>query len=126
MHDMKNMDKKQRSVKEANEGNQVPSLGELVYAYLRTIPDGRVVTYGQIAARIGRPKAARAVGTILHRNPDGDRIPCYKVVNRDGRLSPHYAFGGMAAQRERLEREGIAVIGDKVDLARYGYPDEDG
>ncbi len=94
-----------------------------VFAYLQTVPRGRVVTYGQLAARIGHPKAARAVGNILHRNPDGDRYPCFRVVTRDGRLSPHYAFGGEAAQRERLEREGVAVHNGRVDLAVYGFSD---
>ncbi len=96
---------------------------EKVFSCLRTIPPGKVVTYGQLAALVGHPKAARAVGNILHQNPDGDRNPCYKVVNRDGCLSPRYAFGGMDAQRERLEREGIAVQNGRVNLAVYGFSD---
>ena len=55
-----------------------------ILAYLRKIPQGRVVTYGQIAAALGDPKLARAVGNALHRNPDGEKYPCYKVVSARG------------------------------------------
>lgn len=92
-----------------------------VYAYLAAIPKGKVVTYGQIAAYLGNPKLARAVGNILHSNPDGDRYPCYKVVNASGRLSAHYAFGGIDAQRERLEKDGVEVVNNTVDLKKYRY-----
>ncbi len=94
-----------------------------VYDYLCTIPRGKVVTYGQIAAALGNPRLARAVGNALHRNPDGDRYPCYKVVNARGELSRHFAFGGREGQKERLEREGIEVTGFTVDLGKYGYRD---
>ncbi len=94
---------------------------EPVYRYLTTIPRGRVVTYGQIAAAVGHPGAARAVGNILHRNPDGDAYPCYKVVNSRGELSKMYAFGGIEAQAKRLMADGIAVADGRVDLGRYGW-----
>ncbi len=96
---------------------------EDVYLYLQKIPRGKVATYGSIAAALGSPGAARAVGQILHRNPDGDLYPCYKVVSADGRLSEAYAFGGMDAQRRRLEAEGIKISGGRVDLKRYLYTD---
>ena len=94
---------------------------EKVLAYLQTIPRGKVVTYGQIAAALGNPKLARAVGNALHRNPDGDRYPCYKVVSAQGKLSRHYAFGGAEAQCRRLREEGIEVIGECVDLEKYQW-----
>ena len=92
-----------------------------VYELLREIPDGRVTTYGRIAQRLGSRYYARAVGNALHLNPDGDKYPCYKVVNSKGRLSDNYAFGGIEAQKKRLEAEGIEVIDYKVDLKKYGY-----
>ncbi len=92
-----------------------------IYRFLRSIPPGRVVTYGQIAAYLGNPRMARAVGNILHANPDGDKNPCYKVVDRGGRLSPRYAFGGLDAQRKRLEREGITVTDGRVELSVFGW-----
>ena len=80
-----------------------------VLELLLTIPKGKVVTYGH----------SRAVGYALHRNPDGDKYPCYKVVNRDGRLAPAFVFGGEDEQKKRLEKDGIEVVGGKVDLKKY-------
>lgn len=93
---------------------------QLVYEFIRSIPSGRVVTYGQIAKMMGCKKWARAVGNALHRNPNGDKYPCYKVVNNYGELSHSYAFGGINEQKRRLEAEGIIVKNDKVDLKQYG------
>ena len=92
-----------------------------VYELLLEIPDGRVTTYGRIAERLGSRYYARAVGNALHLNPDGDKYPCYKVVNSKGRLSDNYAFGGIEAQKKRLEAEGIEVTDYKVELKKYGY-----
>ena len=94
---------------------------EKVYKYLTTIPKGKVVTYGQIAMHLGNIRLSRIVGNILHSNPDGVKYPCYKVVNREGRLTPNYVFGGIEVQKERLEAEGIEVIDNKVDLKKYGW-----
>ena len=94
---------------------------QAVYDFLTTIPGGRVVTYGQIGEYLGNKKYARAVGNILHQNPDGEKYPCYKVVDSRGRLAPQYAFGGLTAQRERLLADGIDVENDRVDLKKYRY-----
>lgn len=94
---------------------------EKVYGFLKTVPKGKVVTYGQIAEAAGNPRAARAVGNILHSNPNGEEIPCYKVVDAKGRLSEHYAFGGIEKQKERLEKEGIEVKNYRVDLNKYKF-----
>lgn len=88
-----------------------------------TIPRGKVVTYGQIADALGCPGAARAVGNALHNNPDGDKYPCYKVVNSKGELSGRFAFGGIMIQQERLEVEGIVVEHNRVDLNTYQLRD---
>ena len=90
-----------------------------VYDYLLRVPRGKVVTYGQIAVALGDRRLCRYVGNVLHRNPDGERYPCYKVVNSRGMLSAHYAFGGKDEQMRRLEAEGIEVIAGRVDLLRY-------
>ena len=94
---------------------------QAVYNFLTTIPKGKVVTYGQIALFLGSKNLSRSVGNILHQNPDAEKYPCYKVVNAQGKLSCHYAFGGLAAQREKLQRDGIAVENDRVDLSIYQY-----
>ena len=91
-----------------------------ILAYLRKIPQGRVVTYGQIAAAVGDPKLARAVGNALHRNPDGEKYPCYKVVHGDGSLCEAFVFGGANEQQRRLEADGILVTNNKVNLKKYG------
>lgn len=92
-----------------------------VYDYLRTIPKGKVVTYGQIAAHLGDKRLARAVGNTLHQNPDPGKYPCYKVVNAQGKLSKHFAFGGLDGQKSRLEQEGIQVIHGTVCLEIYQW-----
>ena len=92
---------------------------EKVYNFLRTIPKGKVVTYGQIAEYLGNKKLARVVGNILHNNPDEYKYPCYKVVDSKGNLSKHFAFGGIEKQKERLENDGIIVINYKVNLDEY-------
>ena len=96
------------------------SFRSLVYRCVRSIPAGRVSTYGRIAEACGKPGAARAVGTALHMNPEPGRTPCHRVVNREGRLAPAFAFGGRDAQRLLLEGEGVEVSPEGfVDLAVY-------
>ena len=90
-----------------------------VFDYLAQIPKGKVVTYGQIAKALGNPHLCRYVGNVLHANSDGERYPCYKVVNSRGALSSRYAFGGLEGQKRRLEAEGIRVENGRVDLSEY-------
>ncbi|MCI5891751.1 MAG: MGMT family protein, partial [Lachnospira sp.] len=84
------------------------------------IPRGCVATYGQIAELAGDRKMARAVGNALHKNPDPENIPCYRVVNSKGELAGEFAFGGAGKQAKLLEADGIEVINGKVDLKKYG------
>lgn len=92
-----------------------------IYDYLCSIPDGKVVTYGQIAEYLGNKNLARHVGNVLHKNPNAEKYPCYKAVNAKGQLSCRFAFGGTAGQRRRLEQNGIVVDGIKVDLEKYQW-----
>lgn len=80
---------------------------ELIYDAVKKIPKGRVASYGQIAMLAGNPRWSRVVGYALHVNPDNSTIPCHRVVTKEGRLSPAFAFGGENRQREMLEAEGI-------------------
>ena len=89
-----------------------------VFEYLTKIPQGKVVTYKQIANYLGNPKLARVVGNI-HSNTSPDKYPCYKVVNSKGYLAKNFAFGGIKGQRELLEKDGIIVINNQVDLDKY-------
>ena len=93
---------------------------ELIYEQVKKIPRGKVATYGQLAILAGNPRWARAVGYALHTNPDPVNIPCYRVVNREGRLSDAFVFGGINRQAELLEADGIEVRADNtVDLEKY-------
>ena len=62
-----------------------------------------------------------AVGNALHKNPDPDGIPCYRVVNLKGELSGEFAFGGPKAQQKLLEQDGIEFKDGRVDLKKYGF-----
>lgn len=93
---------------------------QALYALLATIPRGRVATYGKLAQMLGNKGWARAVGNAIHHNPDGEKYPCYKVVNGKGELSRAYAFGGIDEQKRRLEADGIVVEDYTVDLEKYG------
>ena len=90
-----------------------------IFEYLTTIPKGKVVTYAQIGDHLGNRYLARYVGNALHQNPDGDRYPCYKVVNAKGELAPAFVFGGLEIQKSRLIADGIEVVDNKVDLHKY-------
>ena len=91
-----------------------------IYEAVKKIPRGKVATYGQVAEMAGDKKMARAVGNALHRNPDPEGIPCYRVVNAKGELAGEFAFGGEGAQRKLLEADGIAVVNGRIDLKKYG------
>lgn len=96
------------------------SFFENVYEAVQLIPRGKVATYGQIARMIGAPRSSRAVGYALHANPRPGVIPCHRVVNREGRLAPAFAFGGPEIQAQLLESEGVEVGEDfVVDLEKY-------
>ena len=92
---------------------------EKIYEVVKKIPYGKVTTYGRIAAMAGNPHWSQVVGYALHGNPDPKNIPCYRVVNKEGRLSSAFAFGGSNAQAALLESEGIEVIDGVVDLEKY-------
>ena len=92
-----------------------------MYDFVRRVPKGKVVTYGEIARAIGNRRMSRQVGWALHVNPKPGEIPCHRVVNRFGELSTAFAFGGVNRQEELLRGEGVEVIDGKVDLSKYGY-----
>lgn len=85
---------------------------EKIYEVAKTIPRGKVATYGQVARLAGNPRWARVVGYALHCNPDPSSIPCHRVVNRDGKVAPEFAFGGSDVQKQLLESEGIVFESD--------------
>ena len=96
-----------------------------IYEAVKAIPKGCVATYGQVAQLAGDKKMARAVGNALHKNPDPEHIPCYRVVNARGELAGAFAFGGERVQQQLLEADGIEVVDGRVDLAVYGMKIEE-
>ncbi len=94
---------------------------EKIYEVVKNIPEGKVATYGQVAMLAGNPRWARVVGYALHCNPEPGVIPCHRVVNREGRVSPAFAFGGENIQIDLLKKEGIVFEEDgTIDLSKYG------
>lgn len=93
---------------------------EKIYEVVKSIPEGKVATYGQVTLLAGNPRWARVVGYALHVNPEPGIIPCHRVVNREGRVAPGFAFGGEGVQRQLLESEGIVFETDgRIDLEKY-------
>ena len=92
----------------------------LVYEILSVvaeIPEGRVASYGQIAALIGRERNARLVGKVLSRAELYGDYPCHRVVNHAGRLAPHWP-----EQRALREAEGVAMkAAAHVDMKRFRW-----
>ncbi len=95
------------------------TFSEEVYQTIRQIPPGKVATYGQIAKKLGEPKAARAVGNAPHHNPDLKIIPCHRVVNQEGRLALNFAGKSWREHKRRLLKEGVRFKDKKqVDLKK--------
>jgi methylated-DNA-[protein]-cysteine S-methyltransferase len=87
----------------------VPPFHRRVYETARSIPVGETMTYGELAAEVGSPGAARAVGQALGRNPFAIVVPCHRVTAAGGRLGGFAAPGGATTKRRLLELEGTAV-----------------
>lgn len=90
-----------------------------VYALVRRVPRGRVVTYGQIAHALGAPRAARTVGWAMRGCPDD--VPWQRVVNARGEISLR-PTSGYHEQRARLRAEGVRFNrAGRIDLDKYGW-----
>jgi methylated-DNA-protein-cysteine methyltransferase-like protein len=94
---------------------------EAAWDLVRTIPRGRVVTYGQVAGWLGRPRAARAVGYAMFNVRDAD-VPWQRVINHKGEISVGGHLHRPALQRQLLEEEGVELDAQgRIDLARFGW-----
>lgn len=78
------------------------SFQEDVYAVVKSIPKGKVLTYKQVAEAMGHPRAARAVGTALKMNHD-PKVPCHRVIRSDGKLGGYNGFQGKKAKLLKAE-----------------------
>ena len=88
-----------------------------VYDVVKKIPKGKVLTYKQVARLAGSPKAFRAVGSAMRKNPDIKTIPCHRVVGSDGAMHGYSAGQGISTKIKLLKKEGVKIIGDKCDLS---------
>lgn len=87
---------------------------EDVYEVVRLVPEGRVTTYGAIAQYLGIKSAARMVGWAMNQAQAEVSVPAHRVVNRSGLLTGKHHFETPQAMQQRLEKEGITVVDDKV------------
>ncbi|MBD8612898.1 MGMT family protein [Pseudomonas putida] len=95
-----------------------------LYTVLAQVPEGKVVTYGQLAELAMLGRAARWVGRTLSQLPDGTRLPWHRVVAAGGRLSLDAGTCSGAEQRARLRSEGVLIMKNRVDMARHGWRPE--
>ena len=96
----------QQSIDTPIDMSGMTSFQRLVLGAVRRVPRGKYVTYGELAARIGRPRAARAVGRALGSNPIPIVIPCHRVLASDGSLGGYSGRGGVRTKRALLQLEG--------------------
>lgn len=96
---------------------------ELVKKYVKKVPKGRLVSYGQVAAACGNPRGARQVGWMLHTLDGDNSVPWWRVINNLGHISIKGNFYSTPlAQKKLIEGEGIPVSKDfKIDLEKYRY-----
>lgn len=96
---------------------------EEIYAIVRQIPPGKVATYGQIARMIGGC-TARMVGYAMAALPNESNVPWQRVINSQGKISPHGFGYGSAIQRELLMAEGVRFdLNGRVDFGEFGWLD---
>lgn len=92
-----------------------------IYAYVRMVPRGKVVTYGQIARLVGGI-SAQMVGFAMASTPKGSEVPWQRVINAKGRISPHGFGYGSAMQEALLREEGVEFGPDgTIDLQKFGW-----
>ena len=87
---------------------RVAPFHEAVLHELARVPYGRTETYGALAVKVGRPRAARAVGTVMNRNPIPIVLPCHRIVGANGSLTGY--AGGLDVKRRLLTLEGAMLV----------------
>jgi methylated-DNA-protein-cysteine methyltransferase-like protein len=93
-----------------------------VYALVRSIPTGRVLSYGAVAALLGHPRSARGVGTALAGLPEGHDVPWWRVVNRNGEITSPRIHHIATLQRKLLEGERVKFSpSGRIDMAAYAW-----
>lgn len=80
-----------------------------VWKELTRIPKGKTITYKELAKRVGKPLAVRAVGNAVGKNPLLETIPCHRVIRSDGKLGGYSGKGGVKRKLELLKKEGAIM-----------------
>jgi methylated-DNA-protein-cysteine methyltransferase-like protein len=97
-----------------------------LYLTLHQVPEGKVVSYGQLGELAGLGRAARFVGRTLSQLPDGSTLPWHRVIGAGGKLSLLAGTVSGEEQRARLRAEGVTIRNNRVDMERHGWrPTED-
>jgi methylated-DNA-protein-cysteine methyltransferase related protein len=105
--------------------HDVKAFREAVLALVAQIPEGSVVTYGQIARVAGYPRRPRQVGMVLKGLPEDTDLPWHRVINAQGLVPSRGRFWGALVQIQRLRDEGLKVADDgSLDLDRYQWRGE--
>ena len=87
---------------------------KLVWKALDKIPKEKVTTYGEIAKHLGKPRAFRAVGTAVGKNPNAPAVPCHRVVPASGKIGNYSGKNGIKGKIKLLKKEGIEIEKGKV------------
>ncbi len=97
------------------------SLNEIIWQIVASIPKGKVATYGQIARFAGYPNHARYVGSTLKKLPKDSKIPWFRVLNAQGRLSFSEGSDAYKRQQKLLLKEGVVFKSGRVVLRDFGW-----
>lgn len=90
-----------------------------VVSIIKSIPEGKVVTYGQVAFMAGRPNGARQISWILNSMSEKESLPWHRVINSSGKISLPEGYG-FEEQMYRLKREGVEFnTNNRIDLKRF-------
>lgn len=85
------------------------------------IPEGHVLTYGEVARLSGRPKGARHVSQAIRLAPKKLKLPWHRVINAQGKIAMPEDSSGFRMQKDRLESEGVVFLNGQIDLKQFGY-----
>lgn len=94
---------------------------EAMYLALAQVPEGRVITYGNLAKLAGMPNGARLAGKVMCSLPANSRLPWHRVINAQGRLSLPEDSDSYREQIRRLRKEGVEFHKGKIKLSLYAY-----
>ena len=92
-----------------------------VWKVVQDIPEGNVLTYGEVARLSGNPRYARRVSQALRWAPKGMALPWHRVINAQGKISIPEDSPGHKVQKDLLKSEGVVFLKGRIDLDRFGY-----